>query len=143
MPFSLTPGSCGLLNCSHCLLVVPSPNLTFSTEGVSHAYRIAFRVPQRRHRRVCSRELVALGWNILASGGTARALRDSKVSVRDVADLIGGGAILGHRVVTLSREVHLCGIFYSYYFFDDRACTLPRALRFMCTHLADTLDPNL
>lgn len=53
-----------------------------------------------------AQELSALGWNILASGGTARALRDGSVPVRDVAELIGGGAILGHRVVTLSREVH-------------------------------------
>lgn len=53
-----------------------------------------------------SQQLSALGWNILASGGTARALRDNNVLVRDVAELIGGGAILGHRVVTLSREVH-------------------------------------
>ena len=53
-----------------------------------------------------ARELAALGWNILASGGTARVLRDNNVPVRDVAELIGGGAILGHRVVTLSREVH-------------------------------------
>ncbi|MDD5726766.1 MAG: hypothetical protein PHC53_05200 [Patescibacteria group bacterium] len=53
-----------------------------------------------------ARELVALGWDILSSGGTANRLRSSCVEVRDVADLVGGGAILGHRVVTLSREIH-------------------------------------
>lgn len=53
-----------------------------------------------------ARELVALGWPILSSGGTAKALREGGVETRDVADLVGGGAILGHRVVTLSREVH-------------------------------------
>jgi len=51
-------------------------------------------------------QLVALGWNILASGGTAKTLLNAKIPVRDVAELVGGGAILGHRVVTLSREVH-------------------------------------
>jgi phosphoribosylaminoimidazolecarboxamide formyltransferase/IMP cyclohydrolase len=50
--------------------------------------------------------LVKLGWNILASGGTAKILKDAGIEVKDVADLVGGGAILGHRVVTLSREVH-------------------------------------
>jgi phosphoribosylaminoimidazolecarboxamide formyltransferase/IMP cyclohydrolase len=50
--------------------------------------------------------LVALGWKILASGGTAKHLAAAGIEVRDVADLVGGGAILGHRVVTLSREVH-------------------------------------
>lgn len=50
--------------------------------------------------------LVALGWDILASGGTAKTLAAGGVPVRDVSELVGGGAILGHRVVTLSREVH-------------------------------------
>jgi len=53
-----------------------------------------------------ARALIALGWKILASGGTAKALSESKIPVQDVASLAGGQAILGHRVVTLSREVH-------------------------------------
>lgn len=51
-------------------------------------------------------ELVKMGWNILASGGTAKFLSQAGVPVKDVAELVGGGPILGHRVVTLSREVH-------------------------------------
>ena len=51
-------------------------------------------------------ELCELGWDLVASGGTAKALSDAGIAVKDVADLVGGGAILGHRVVTLSREVH-------------------------------------
>ena len=50
--------------------------------------------------------LVRMGWNILASGGTARVLSEADIPVRDVASLVGGGAILKHRVVTLSRELH-------------------------------------
>jgi phosphoribosylaminoimidazolecarboxamide formyltransferase/IMP cyclohydrolase len=46
-----------------------------------------------------------LGWNIYASGGTAKALINAGVEVSDVAELVGGNAILGHRVVTLSREI--------------------------------------
>lgn len=53
-----------------------------------------------------ARDLVARGWGILASGGTAKKLQDAGIPVTDVALLVGGGAILGHRVVTLSREVH-------------------------------------
>ncbi len=45
------------------------------------------------------------GWNILASGGTAKVLREGGVTVKDVGDMIGQ-PILGHRVVTLSREIH-------------------------------------
>lgn len=47
-----------------------------------------------------------LGWHIYSSGGTAEAVRKAGVPVTDVSELVGGGAILGHRVVTLSREVH-------------------------------------
>ncbi len=47
-----------------------------------------------------------LNWNIYASGGTAKKLAEEGVPVTDVAELVGGAAILGHRVVTLSREVH-------------------------------------
>lgn len=50
--------------------------------------------------------LADLGWKIYASGGTASRLSAAGVPVTDVADLVGGQAILGHRVVTLSREVH-------------------------------------
>ena len=53
-----------------------------------------------------ARELIELGWTIYASGGTARAIMDAGLEVKDVADLVGGSAILGHKVVTLSREIH-------------------------------------
>ncbi len=47
-----------------------------------------------------------LGINLYASGGTAKAIAEAGVPVNDVVDLVGGEAILGHRVVTLSREIH-------------------------------------
>lgn len=46
------------------------------------------------------------GFNIYASGGTARKIGEAGVEVTDVAELVGGEAILGHRVVTLSREIY-------------------------------------
>lgn len=49
--------------------------------------------------------LVALGWDIIASGGTAKTLREAGVLVVDCATIVGP-PILGHRVVTLSREIH-------------------------------------
>ncbi len=51
------------------------------------------------------KELVELGWSIIASGGTAKMLAENGIFVRDTASLVGE-AILGHRVVTLSREIH-------------------------------------
>lgn len=53
-----------------------------------------------------ARALVSMGWNIISSGGTHLKLTGAGVPSTDVADLVGGEAILGHRVVTLSREVH-------------------------------------
>ena len=50
--------------------------------------------------------LVDLGWTIWASGGTAKKLSENNIKVSDVSSLVGGGAILGHKVVTLSREIH-------------------------------------
>lgn len=55
---------------------------------------------------VFAKRLVKLGFGILASGGTAKKLLEADIPVCDVADLVGGGAILGHKVVTLSREIH-------------------------------------
>jgi len=53
-----------------------------------------------------ARRLIRLSWGILASGGTAKVLKEAGIPVKNVSELVGGGAILGHRVVTLSREVH-------------------------------------
>jgi phosphoribosylaminoimidazolecarboxamide formyltransferase / IMP cyclohydrolase len=53
-----------------------------------------------------ARGLADLGWSLVSSGGTARALADAGIAVTDVADLTGVPAILGHRVVTLHPAVH-------------------------------------
>ncbi|MDX2382247.1 MAG: bifunctional phosphoribosylaminoimidazolecarboxamide formyltransferase/IMP cyclohydrolase [Acidimicrobiia bacterium] len=47
-----------------------------------------------------------LGWSLVSSGGTARAVADAGIPVADVADITGVPAILGHRVVTLHPKVH-------------------------------------
>lgn len=52
-----------------------------------------------------ARELLALDFSLLASGGTAKALVDEGLPVQDIATLVGE-PLLGHRVVTLSREIH-------------------------------------
>jgi phosphoribosylaminoimidazolecarboxamide formyltransferase / IMP cyclohydrolase len=53
-----------------------------------------------------ARGLDDLGWEVLSSGGTARAIAEAGVPVTDIADLTGFPAILGHRVVTLHPKVH-------------------------------------
>jgi len=49
--------------------------------------------------------LEGAGWSLMGSAGTAKYLNDNGVVCRDVAEVIGP-PILGHRVVTLSRELH-------------------------------------
>jgi len=44
-------------------------------------------------------------WSLLGSAGTAKYLNDSGIACRDVAEIVGP-PILGHRVVTLSREIY-------------------------------------
>lgn len=50
--------------------------------------------------------LVDLGWQLISSGGTARAIADAGLPVTDVADHTGSPIMLGHRVVTLHPKVH-------------------------------------
>lgn len=50
-----------------------------------------------------ARLLVEQGWEIEASGGTCKHLRNGGITCLDIADRVGV-PILGHRVVTLSRE---------------------------------------
>ncbi len=53
-----------------------------------------------------AQSLAGLGWRLVSSGGTARAIADAGIEVTDVADLTGYPAMLGHRVVTLHPVVH-------------------------------------
>jgi phosphoribosylaminoimidazolecarboxamide formyltransferase/IMP cyclohydrolase len=50
--------------------------------------------------------LVALGVEILSTGGTSRALRDAGVPVTDVSDYTGSPEIMDGRVKTLHPRVH-------------------------------------
>src|SRR5512142_1407366 len=50
--------------------------------------------------------LVALQWTLLASGGTAKLLRENGLPVTEVADYTGSPEILGGRVKTLHPAIH-------------------------------------
>ena len=47
-----------------------------------------------------------LGWTLISSGGTAKAVAAAGLPVTDLAELTGYPAILGHRVVTLHPVIH-------------------------------------
>jgi phosphoribosylaminoimidazolecarboxamide formyltransferase/IMP cyclohydrolase len=50
--------------------------------------------------------LTKLGWSIVSTGGTAKALRSAGVNVTDVSDLTGFPEIMDGRVKTLHPTVH-------------------------------------
>lgn len=50
--------------------------------------------------------LAALGWTLLASGGTAKLLRENGLAVTEVAEYTKSPEILGGRVKTLHPAVH-------------------------------------
>lgn len=53
-----------------------------------------------------ARGLNELGLKLVASGGTAKAIRDQGLPVRDVSDITGAPEMLGGRVKTLHPAVH-------------------------------------
>lgn len=50
--------------------------------------------------------LIGLGWDIVASGGTERILREAHIPVTPVEDLTGVSEMLGGRVKTLHPAIH-------------------------------------
>src|SRR5687768_5747306 len=50
--------------------------------------------------------LVKLGWNLISTGGTAKALRAAAVAVRDVSEITAFPEMLDGRVKTLHPAVH-------------------------------------
>jgi len=53
-----------------------------------------------------ARGLSSLGWTLLASGGTAKLLREHNIPVTEVADYTHSREILGGRVKTLHPAIH-------------------------------------
>jgi len=67
-----------------------------------------------------ARGLRELGWQLHATGGTERALRDAGIEVTSVADLTGSPEMLGGRVKTLHPKVH-GGLLYRRGLAEDEA----------------------
>src|SRR3989338_5962914 len=51
-------------------------------------------------------ELVKLGYEILSTGGTAKLLRENKISVKDVSEYTGFPEMMDGRIKTLHPKVH-------------------------------------
>jgi phosphoribosylaminoimidazolecarboxamide formyltransferase/IMP cyclohydrolase len=53
-----------------------------------------------------ARQLAGIGVELVSTGGTAKALRDAGLTVRDVAELTGFPEMFEGRVKTLHPKVH-------------------------------------
>ena len=68
--------------------------------------RALLSVSDKRGLADFARELARMGVELVSTGGTATALREAGLGVRDVSELTGFPEILGGRVKTLHPKVH-------------------------------------
>src|SRR5713226_5426095 len=77
-----------------------------SPEGIVPVERALVSVYDKTGLVEFVRQLAARGVEIVSTGGTAKALREAGVPVRDVSELTGWPEMLGGRVKTLHPKVH-------------------------------------
>lgn len=75
-------------------------------DGLRRIRRALLSVSDKTGLVEFARELRGFGVELLSTGGTARALRDAGLEVRDVSDLTGFPEMLDGRVKTLHPRVH-------------------------------------
>ena len=76
-------------------------------KSISGETRLAlFSVFNKEGIDAFAKELIDLGWQIISTGGTRKALEAAKIPVWDVAEFSGIAPQLDHRVATLVPEVH-------------------------------------
>lgn len=63
-------------------------------------------VSDKRGLLELGKQLHSLGFKLVASGGTAKSLREAGLQVRDVSEISKAPEILGGRVKTLHPAVH-------------------------------------
>ena len=68
--------------------------------------RALFSVSSKQGIVGFAKELVGLGWDIVASGGTGQTLTDSGIPITKVERVTGQGEMLGGRVKTLHPAIH-------------------------------------
>src|SRR5271169_6599493 len=72
----------------------------------SHIQRALLSVTDKTGLVDFARQLSSLGIELISTGGTAKLLRDSGVTVKDISELTGFPEMLDGRVKTLHPKVH-------------------------------------
>ena len=76
------------------------------SQGTSHPPRALVSVYDKTGVIELAQRLVALGWEIISSGGTARALADAGVPVIPVEEVTGAPEMMDGRVKTVHPAIH-------------------------------------
>ena len=77
-----------------------------NTEGLRHIRRALLSVSDKTGLVEFARALRGFGVELLSTGGTAKALREAGLEVRDVSDVTGFPEMLDGRVKTLHPRIH-------------------------------------
>jgi phosphoribosylaminoimidazolecarboxamide formyltransferase/IMP cyclohydrolase len=80
--------------------------LTASTNATKPIRRALLSVTDKTGLVDLAKALAGFGVELISTGGTARALRDAGLNVRDISDLTGFPEMLDGRVKTLHPRVH-------------------------------------
>ncbi len=77
-----------------------------NTEGLRTIRRALLSVSDKTGIVDFARELTHMGVELISTGGTAQALRDAELKVRDVSDVTGFPEMMNGRVKTLHPRIH-------------------------------------
>src|SRR5439155_4386487 len=75
-------------------------------EGLRTIRRALISVSDKTDIVEFARELKSFGVEIISTGGTAKALRDAGIEVRDVSDVTGFPEMMDGRIKTLHPKIH-------------------------------------
>ncbi len=77
-----------------------------NSSGLKRIQRALLSVTDKTGLVPFAQALVSFGVELISTGGTARALRDASLAVKDISDLTGFPEMLDGRVKTLHPKVH-------------------------------------
>ncbi|GAB2581063.1 bifunctional phosphoribosylaminoimidazolecarboxamide formyltransferase/IMP cyclohydrolase [Dyella jejuensis] len=83
-----------------------APEAAMSAPAITPIRRALVSVSDKTGLVELGRRLVAAGAELLSTGGSAKALRDAGIAVKDVSDVTGFPEIMDGRVKTLHPKVH-------------------------------------
>ncbi|XP_014215686.1 bifunctional purine biosynthesis protein PURH [Copidosoma floridanum] len=94
------------LNINTYFIVTPATLNYAIGEVLSKGESALLSVSDKKNLLPFARKLHELGFTLIASGGTASALKDNGLFVKDVSSITGASEMLGGRVKTLHPAVH-------------------------------------